>query len=63
MILLAALRLRVLHVWTFYYKRHKITIEENIKGKEILIAIVSMLVGLIKSTSDRLYEADSEYSV
>jgi len=44
-------------------KRHKITIEENIKGKEILIAIVSMLVGLIKCTSDRLYEADSEYSV
>ena len=44
-------------------KRLKITIEENIKGKEILIAIVSMLVGLIKSTSDRLYEADSEYSV
>lgn len=44
------------------YKRHKITIEENIKGKEILIAIVSMLVGLIKSTSDRLYEVDSEYS-
>jgi len=43
-------------------KRHKITIEENIKGKEILIGIVSMLVGLIKSTSDRLYEADSEYS-
>ena len=44
-------------------KRNKITIDENIKGKEILFAIVSMLVGLIKSNSDRLYEADSNYSV
>ncbi len=44
-------------------KRNKITIEENKKGKEILFDVVSMLVGLIKSSSDRLYEPDSIYNV
>lgn len=44
-------------------KRNKITVDVNIKGKEILFAIVSMLVGLIKSSSDRLYETDSNYNV
>lgn len=44
-------------------KRNKITIEENKKGKEILFDVVSMLVGLIKSSSDRLYEPDSVYNV
>jgi four helix bundle protein len=44
-------------------KRNKITIDENIKGKEILFAIVAMLIGLIKSNSDRLYETDSNYTV
>lgn len=44
-------------------KKIMITIDENIKGKEILLAIVSILVGLIKSSSDRLYESDSNYSV
>ena len=32
-------------------------------GKEILKAIVSMLVGLIKSNSDRVYEDDSRYDI
>lgn len=44
-------------------RKNKITIEENKKGKEILFNIVSMLVGLIKSSSDRLYEPDSIYNV
>ena len=44
-------------------RKNKITIEENKKGKEILFNIVSMLVGLIKSSSDRLYEPDSVYNV
>ena len=44
-------------------RKNKITIEENKKGKEILFDVVSMLVGLIKSSSDRLYEPDSIYNV
>jgi len=44
-------------------KRNKITVDVNIKGKEILFGIVSMLVGLIRSSSDRLYESDSNYGV
>ncbi len=43
------------------YIRTKIDIEEIIKGKEILIEIVSMLTGLIKSTSDRVYEESIDY--
>ena len=38
------------------------TIEETSTGKEMLLSIVSMLVGLIKSTStDRLYERSVDY--
>ena len=38
------------------------TIEETSAGKEMLLSIVSMLVGLIKSTSsDRLYERSVDY--
>ena len=44
-------------------RRNRITIEENTKGKEILFEIVSMLIGLIKSNSDRVYEANEEYKV
>ena len=38
------------------------TIEETSAGKKMLLSIVSMLVGLIKSTSsDRLYERSVDY--
>ncbi|RJP72942.1 MAG: four helix bundle protein [Ignavibacteriales bacterium] len=37
--------------------------DENIFGKRILKEIVSMLVGLIKSNSDRVYESDERYEV
>jgi len=43
-------------------KRNRITIEENVKGKELLFEIVSMLIGLIKSNSDRVYEEKENYS-
>jgi four helix bundle protein len=43
-------------------KRNRITIEENVKGKELLFEIVSMLIGLIKSNSDRIYEEKENYS-
>lgn len=44
-------------------KRNKITIEENTKGKDLLFEIVSMLIGLIKSNSDRVYEDNEDYKV
>ena len=44
-------------------RRNRITIEENTKGKEILFEIVSMLIGLIKSNSDRVYEDNVDYKV
>ena len=43
-------------------KRNKITIEENNRGKEMLYEIVSMLIGLIKSNSNRVYEEKDNYS-
>ena len=42
-------------------KREKISNELVEKGKKILIEIVSMLVGLIKSSSDRVYEEANTY--
>jgi len=42
-------------------KRNRITTEENVKGKELLFEIVSMLIGLIKSNSDRVYEENENY--
>mgnify|MGYP001282538939 CR=1 FL=1 len=42
-------------------KRNRITIEESVKGKELLYEIVSMLIGLIKSNSDRVYEENENY--
>lgn len=42
-------------------KREKISIELVEKGNKILIEIVSMLVGLIKSSSDRVYEETITY--
>ena len=38
-----------------------ISIEELTKGKELLQQIISMIVGLIKSNSDRLHEPNIEY--
>lgn len=43
-------------------KRNKITEEENIRGKDLLIEIISMLIGLIKSNSDRVYEENEDYN-
>lgn len=42
-------------------KKNKISIEENAKGKDLLFEIVSMLIGLIKSNSDRVYEDSEDY--
>lgn len=36
--------------------------EEHTKGKELLSQIVSMIVGLIKSNSDRIHESGFEYN-
>jgi hypothetical protein len=40
----------------------KINNEEKEEGKRLLIDIVSMLVGLIKSNSDRVYEESANYN-
>ena len=42
-------------------KRRKITKEEIVDGKQMLHEIVSMLVGLIKSNSDRVFEPNTDY--
>ncbi len=42
-------------------KKKRITEELANEGKRILIEIVSMLIGLIKSISDRMYEEKTEY--
>lgn len=44
-------------------RRNRITIEENTEGKDLLFEIVSMLIGLIKSNSDRVYEDNEDYKV
>ena len=41
--------------------RNVITIEEVKTGKQMLKELVSMLFGLIKSNSDRVYENGAEY--
>lgn len=41
--------------------RRKITEEELLDGKNKLKEIVTMLIGLIKSNSDRVYEPNEEY--
>jgi four helix bundle protein len=45
------------------YKKKFIFHEELIKGKELLSQIVSMIIGLIKSNSDRTYEVNVEYKI
>jgi len=44
-------------------RREKINIEICEKGKSLLIEIVSMLTGLIRSTSDRVYEKELDYNI
>ena len=43
------------------FARKKISEEDFMLGKNQLKEIVSMLIGLIKSNSDRIYELDEEY--
>jgi four helix bundle protein len=43
------------------YARKKISEEELMLGKNQLKEIVSMLIGLIKSNSDRVYEPNEDY--
>lgn len=45
------------------FKKNKINLEEKEKGKMLLSEIVSMLIGLIKSTSNRIYEEPENYSI
>ncbi len=44
------------------FKKKLIDGETKISGKLQLKEIVSMLIGLIKANSDRVYEPDSEYN-
>ncbi|MCG6912605.1 hypothetical protein LJE86_01675 [bacterium BMS3Abin03] len=41
--------------------RKLISIDELNEGKQMLKEIVSMLIGLIKSNSDRVYEDNADY--
>jgi four helix bundle protein len=43
-------------------RKNKISIEEYDRYKNMLLEIVKMLIGLIKSVSDRVYEDDTNYS-
>ena len=43
------------------FARRKISEEKLLKGKNQLKEIVSMLIGLIKSNSDRIYEPNEGY--
>jgi len=45
------------------FVRNSISSEELNNGKTMLKELVSMLVGLIKSNSDRVYEDDVDYKV
>jgi four helix bundle protein len=45
------------------YVKKVINEEERYRGKEILNDIVAMLIGLIKSNSDRVYEDGVEYDI
>ncbi len=43
------------------FKKGMISKDDNEEGKRILEEIISMLVGLIKSNSNRIYEEVAEY--
>lgn len=45
------------------FGRKRITEEERNEGKEILYDIVSMLIGLVRSNSDRVYEEGEDYDI
>ena len=45
------------------FKRGKLSKELNEEGKSFIFEIVSMLIGLIKSSSNRVYEEDVEYNM
>lgn len=44
------------------FKRKKINKERQEEGKQLLTNIISMLVGLIKSNSDRTFEPENTYN-
>ncbi|MEJ2613575.1 MAG: four helix bundle protein [Ignavibacteriaceae bacterium] len=44
------------------FKRGRLSKELNEEGKNIIFEIVSMLIGLIKSSSNRIYEDEVEYN-
>jgi four helix bundle protein len=44
-------------------RKELINKEVSEKGKSFLVEIVSMLTGLIKSTSDRVYESEIDYNI
>ena len=44
-------------------RRRKVKLDRIIEGKQLLKDIVSMLIGLIKSNSDRTFEPDVEYGI
>lgn len=43
------------------FMRKSISENELSEGKSMLVELVSMLIGLIKSNSDRVYEGDANY--
>jgi len=43
------------------FVRRKISEDEQVNGKNKIKEIVAMLIGLIKSNSDRVYEPNEEY--
>lgn len=45
------------------FKKDKISETLKDEGKRILIEIVSMLIGLIKSNSNRIYENEEKYKI
>ncbi|WP_290661234.1 MULTISPECIES: hypothetical protein [Ignavibacterium] len=45
------------------FGRKRITEEERNEGKEILYDIVSMLIDLVRSNSDRVYEEGEDYDI
>lgn len=63
LIYLTVHHLNQLVAWIFFFVRNQISSEELNIGKTMLKELVSMLVGLIKSNSDRVYEDDVEYKV
>lgn len=44
-------------------RKKKISEEEYNKGKQVLFEIVAMLIGLLKSNSDRVYENNLDYNL